>query len=105
MKKSTKLNFLKVGMFVSGMLTILIAMSNFILKQFVKWAFKFDVSGNKAASSGIIGGADGPTSIFLTSSHSFPDKYIWMLIFSGITGICFYFGENASRLSQKEGFK
>lgn len=99
MKKSTKLKFLKFGMFVSGTLTIIIAMSDFILKQFIKLAFKVDISGNEAASIGIIGGADGPTSIFLTSSHSFPDKYIWMLIFSGITVVCFLFWRRASRLS------
>lgn len=99
MKKSTKLKFLKVGMFVSGMITIIIAMSDLILKQFIKWAFKVDVSGNEAASIGIIGGADGPTSILLTNSHSFPDKYIWMLIFSGITGVCFLLWRKASKLS------
>ncbi len=98
MKKSTKLKFLKVGMFVSGMLTIIIAMSDFILKQFIKLAFKVDISGNEAASIGIIGGADGPTSIFLAENQSFSNKYIWMLIFSGITGICFLLWRKGSKL-------
>lgn len=98
MKKSKKLKFLKLGMFVSGTLAIIIAMSDFILKQFIKMAFKVDVSGNEAASIGIIGGADGPTAIFLAGNQSFPYKYIWMLIFSSITGICFLLWRKVSKL-------
>ena len=97
MNKLTKLRLLKAGMFVSGALTILIAMSNFIMNQYMKYTFKIDTLGKEAASMGIIGGADGPTAIFLVENQSFSYRYIWMVFFLLITVVCFSLWRKASR--------
>lgn len=89
MTKSTKIKFFKIGMIVSGILTIIIAISDFIIEKFVKLVLKIDISANNATSVGIIGGADGPTTIVLSENQPFLSKYIWMLIFLVITLACF----------------
>lgn len=98
MKKSTKIKFLKIGMIVSGILTIIIAISDFIIEKFVKLVLKIDISANNATSVGIIGGADGPTTIVLAENQPFLSKYIWMLIFLVITLVCFLFWRKYSSI-------
>jgi len=97
MKKSTKLICLKVGMIASGIIAIIIAMDDFIMKQFIKLALKIIISENEAASVGIIGGADGPTAIFLSVQQSFFNKYIWILFFLVIAGTCFILWKKVDR--------
>lgn len=98
MTKSTKIKFFKIGMIVSGILTIIIAISDFIIEKFVKLVLKIDISSNNATSVGIIGGADGPTTIVLAENQPFLSKYIWMLIFLVITLACFLFWRKYSRI-------
>lgn len=98
MTKSTKIKFFKIGMIVSGILTIIIAISDFIIEKFVKLVLKIDISSNNATSVGIIGGADGPTTIVLAENKPFLSKYIWMLIFLVITLACFLFWRKYSSI-------
>ncbi|MTI55618.1 hypothetical protein [Geosporobacter ferrireducens] len=99
MKKATKIRLLKVGMFVSGALTIMLALSDFIIKQLIKLMLKADVEVEGASSIGIIGGADGPTAVFIATNELFAFKYIWMLIFLVIMGACFLLWRKVSKLS------
>lgn len=98
MGKATKIKYLKFGMIASGILTIMIAKSDFIIKKLIKLALKIDMSGNEAASIAIIGGADGPTAIFLAGNQTFNYKYIWMSVFLAITVLCFLLWRKASKL-------
>ena len=97
MKKKATLRLVKTGFFINGAITIMIALSDYIINQYIKFAFKIDAPVNQASSIGIIGGADGPTAIFIAENQSFSNKYIWMLFFSFITGICFLLWKKTSK--------
>ncbi len=63
----------KIAAFVSGFLALFTFFFPHLLKLWLIWRFKLDfgsISGVEEASSiGIIGGADGPTAVYLTSSQ------------------------------------
>lgn len=63
----------KIAAFVSGFLALFTFFFPHLLKLWLIWRFKLDfgsISGVEEASSiGIIGGADGPTTIYLASSE------------------------------------
>ena len=64
---------LKIAAFISGFLALFTFFSPHLLKLWLTWRFNLDfesISGVEEASSiGIIGGADGPTAVYLTSSQ------------------------------------
>jgi len=65
---------------ITGILTLISAGFNFLLPMYLSYKFKVDT--NKASSIGIIGGADGPTAIYLTSGLN---PYLTMIIFMLLT--------------------
>ena len=90
MDSKMKMRILKIGIIASGIIALGISMSDFIIKQYLSHSLGVDFSGHEATSMAIIGGADGPTSIFLSEEPVFPSKYIWTLVFLAIAGICFW---------------
>lgn len=52
---------------ITTVITILSALYSYILPMYIINKFNFSIGD--AASIGIIGGADGPTSIFVTGNH------------------------------------
>lgn len=90
MKNSTKAKVAKYCMFGSGVITVIIGMSDFIMRQIIKLKLNADISST-SSSIGIIGGADGPTAIFLADNNNFSSKWIWLSIFLPFAIICFLF--------------
>lgn len=88
--KSNILKSLNIIMLLSGTLTILIAFGDIIIKKFIELRYDIVVDSVEAQSVGIIGGADGPTSIFLTSTQGWTHKSIWMIAFLTIAFGCYF---------------
>lgn len=89
-KQSFKANILNFIMLISGTLTILIAFSDIIINKFVEMRYDIVVNSSEAQSIGIIGGADGPTVIFLTGTQGLNQKNMWMLAFLTIAIGCYF---------------
>lgn len=70
MKRS---KILKIAAFISGFLALFTFFSPHLLKLWLTWRFRQELADTPgiqdAASIGIIGGADGPTAVYLTSSQ------------------------------------
>lgn len=65
---NTKFNkIVTIMTIITSLITILSALYIYLLPKYI--INKFDLNMGKAASIGIIGGADGPTSIFVTGNH------------------------------------
>lgn len=89
MEKSTRSKWLKAGMILSAVISIIIAFSDYIMIQAIKLLFRVEAPKDAASSIGIIGGADGPTAIFLSNNQNPNYKYIWMFAFIIISTIFF----------------
>lgn len=65
----------KIAAYISGFLALFTFFSPHLLKLWLTWRFNLDfesISGVEEASSiGIIGGSDGPTTIYLASSEPY----------------------------------
>lgn len=89
---------LKTASFISGFLALVTFFSPQLLKLWLAWRFRQELADTpgiqETASIGIIGGADGPTSIYLSSSA--PGLRI------GITGIFLITGLSLYLLSRKK---
>lgn len=83
-------------------ITIINIAYNFLLPLFLSYKFKFDL--NKASSVGIIGGADGPTTIYLASSQSshFVSIIIALLSILGITYLIYMKRKDKQKEAGKE---
>lgn len=77
-RKTTKV--VTIFTIIIGIMTVLRLGFNFILPMYL--SFKLNKDVNHASSIGIIGGADGPTSIFLASQ---PNSYLITSIFALLT--------------------
>lgn len=67
MKKSKKIIILLT--IITSLIALISANYNYLLQKYI--SYKFNINLKEAASIGIIGGADGPTSIFIASKpHS-----------------------------------
>ncbi|WHH58150.1 sodium ion-translocating decarboxylase subunit beta [Petroclostridium sp. X23] len=64
----------------SAIITVISAAFDFLLPIYLK--YKFVMDKNTAGSIGIIGGADGPTAIFITTKSS---SYLITIIFGLLT--------------------
>lgn len=53
---------------ISAIIALVSASFSFILRMYL--SYRFNIDSNSAASIGIIGGSDGPTSIFVTGTSS-----------------------------------
>lgn len=74
---------LKSIMITTGLLGLSVAFSDFIFKIYLKNRLNMDFSTREASSVAIIGGADGPTAIFLAARpHSFYKYILAILLFS-----------------------
>lgn len=89
-KQSFRTNILTCIMLISVALTILTAFSDVIINKFIEMRYDIVVDSSKAQSIGIIGGADGPTAIFLSGSQGSNQKYMWMLVFLTISMGCYF---------------
>ncbi|QZY54161.1 sodium ion-translocating decarboxylase subunit beta [Crassaminicella profunda] len=81
-----KVKILKIATYVSGAITILLGFIYFF-KDFI-WHMLFKMPSESASSIGIIGGADGPTAIFIATSTGISLELL-IFIFGGITTILF----------------
>lgn len=98
MKNSKKAKVYKYIMIVSGFFTVMTAISDFIIKQIIKLKLNIDIpSGSSSSAVGIIGGADGPTTILLAENTSLSYKYVLLSIFLPVTIICFLFFRKYSK--------
>lgn len=84
MKRSYRV--LKVAtVFFAGLAMAILALQA-ALKAFFIYSLRGQLNitaGNEAASIGIIGGADGPTAIFVAAQYSWGNPYIW-------AGVCVF---------------
>lgn len=79
--------WMKIVTVISGIFGTLILMSNWLLKLALLISLKIDLRQHKAASIGIIGGADGPTAIFIgTKSPELMKTFVVMILYT-ITAI------------------
>jgi Na+-transporting methylmalonyl-CoA/oxaloacetate decarboxylase beta subunit len=62
----------------TSIITIISASWKFIMRLYIQYRFQIDTD-NSASSIGIIGGADGPTSIFISG---YPYSGIFTIIFA-----------------------
>jgi len=70
---------------ISGVMTILSVLYPAGLKLILKFMLSQDAGNlNTASSIGIIGGADGPTAVFIASNSGIPHLISWF----GFTAIC-----------------
>ncbi len=66
MKRELKLNIIKLGTIICGILLAINVLVPVALRKYVEYKF---IGTHRASSIGIIGGADGPTSIFIASKN------------------------------------
>ena len=81
---------LKTIMISTALMGGILAFSDFLFKIYLKNRLNMDFSTREASSVAIIGGADGPTAIFLTSSHHNLYKYIIAVLLFCVSGCCFW---------------
>ena len=81
MKKPALFTIVKIGTVLSGMIAIGILTAQKVLEWWITRQFADNISG-EACSIGIIGGADGPTSIFISTADS---PYIWAGVFAALS--------------------
>ncbi len=65
---------------ISAVITLISAAYSFLIPMFL-W-YKLQLNTSKASSIGIIGGADGPTAIYLTNQ---PHSHLITIIFALLT--------------------
>lgn len=78
MKKSYRA--LKIATVVFGCTAMVILAVQAALKAFFLYSLRGQLNisaGNDAAAIGIIGGADGPTAIFVTTKYAWGSPYVW----------------------------
>jgi Na+-transporting methylmalonyl-CoA/oxaloacetate decarboxylase beta subunit len=75
-----KRRFILVLTIISTVITLICLTFQFLLPMFL--TFLLDIDGKDAAAIGIIGGADGPTTIYVAGNQSLP---LILLIFSVLT--------------------
>ena len=75
--------------FITSVITILSALYIYIIPKYIK--NKFAINMSDAASIGIIGGADGPTSIFIVSGNHFSFATTIIFLVISIIGISYLF--------------
>lgn len=76
MKKSSLFLTLKIGTVLSAMIAIGILTAQKVMEWWILRQISEPVS-DSAGAIGIIGGADGPTAIFVSSSTSWGNPYLW----------------------------
>ena len=93
MSRSKKL---KIAAFISGFLALFTFFSPHLLKLWLTWQFRQELADTpgvqEAASIGIIGGADGPTAIYLTSSQ--PNLQIGLAAGLGALAVLLFLASN-----------
>lgn len=87
--KNGKLNkAVKIFTIITTVITLFSAVFTFVLPMFL--SYKLQIYANEASSIAIIGGADGPTAIYVTSKSS---PYMITVIFGvlSIAGIIYQY--------------
>ncbi|QEK12952.1 sodium ion-translocating decarboxylase subunit beta [Crassaminicella thermophila] len=88
MNHKTKIRIYKFGMIFSGLMTVLLITFNLIIEYIIKLMAGIELNINSSSSVGIIGGADGPTAVYLATSGSAIFRYIFATVFFISTIIC-----------------
>jgi Na+-transporting methylmalonyl-CoA/oxaloacetate decarboxylase beta subunit len=70
MKKEISTRTITIFTVICALVALISAFSRYLLSLYL--SFKFKIDTRDASSIGIIGGADGPTAIFLSRKSSFP---------------------------------
>lgn len=86
-----KVKIAKLGTIISGILTLIFGLSDIDLKIMIRFASGTSIDLNDPSVIGIIGGADGPTAVFIGSNVFSGFKYILTLLFFIITLLCIIF--------------
>lgn len=81
MKIKTKKNLLKSGIIISGLCALIAGFGDHITVRVIEQMYQIDIPKNEATSIGIIGGADGPTQIFLAGKTAASHKPFWVMLF------------------------
>lgn len=82
-----RLKLIKVFTYINGVITVLLGLM-YVFKRFMLFKM-LEISNDNASSVAVIGGADGPTAIFLTTNQGGISLEILILIFGVITTVLF----------------
>lgn len=93
MRKDKLTKIVAVLTVITGLITVIRLGFNFLLPMYLSYKLNKDV--NNASTIGIIGGADGPTTIFIASQPSF-NLAIGIFSLLTIAGIIYLFIVNRS---------
>jgi hypothetical protein len=87
MKMKTKKNLLKSGIVISGLCALIAGFGDHITVRAIEQMYEVDIPKNEATSIGIIGGADGPTQVFVAGKTTASKKPFWVMLFLLCMGI------------------
>lgn len=90
MNHTIKIKLLKGLTVISGIVTFILAFGDYILMGLLKLMLHVDVPKGEAASVGIIGGADGPTAIFIAGTSPLGNKNLGALISFLVFAVCVF---------------
>lgn len=87
MEKAKLTKVIKVITIITSIVTVLYLGFSFLIPIYL--SYRLNIEASKVNSIGIIGGADGPTTIFLTSTSSFANSIIIICALFSIAGIVY----------------
>ncbi|MBP1926673.1 Na+-transporting methylmalonyl-CoA/oxaloacetate decarboxylase beta subunit [Sedimentibacter acidaminivorans] len=90
-----RLKLIKVFTYINGVITVLLGLM-YVFKRFMLFKL-LEISNDNASSIAVIGGADGPTTIFLTTTQGGISLEILILIFGVITTVLFLLAKNIKK--------
>lgn len=91
------LKLIKGFTYINGVITVLLGLM-YIFKRFMLFKM-LEISNDNASSIAVIGGADGPTAIFLTTNQGGISLEILILVFGVITTVLFLLAKNIKKSS------
>jgi len=86
LKKEKLIKLVGVFTIITTIITVISAAFNFLIPMYL--AYKLHTDTNKVASIGVIGGADGPTAIYVTN-QSYANMIVVIFALLSITGIAY----------------
>ncbi|NLW02218.1 MAG: sodium ion-translocating decarboxylase subunit beta [Clostridiaceae bacterium] len=79
-EKSIKVRLVTIFTVICALVTFISAFSKPLLSLYL--SYRFNIDTRDAGSAGVIGGADGPTAVFISGGHYF---YLLTVIFALLT--------------------
>lgn len=90
-----RLKLIKVFTYINGIITVLLGLM-YVFKRFMLFKL-LEISNDNSSSVAVIGGADGPTAIFLTTTQGGISLEILILVFGVITTVLFLWAKNIKK--------